>query len=818
MKRKIQPGNGSAGFLFFLQTVLIFFLPGPAARGQVWEPLGPDDSNWPYTGGINYLSSAISNQGLPYVIYMDRGVGDKASCRKFQGGKWVDVGQRGFSEGTVRFTSITIKDNGIPFVVYQENNQKATVKKFISGNWVNVGEPGFTETYALNTSIVVDDNGTPYVVYIDGFGPMDGAVSVKKFTTGQWTTVGLRQFSAGRAEAPSMAIDKNGTPYVVYQDWTANYKTVVKKFTGSSWMEVGNIDHFSYKETKIAINSNGVPFIAYQDETAGLIRVKKFSMGSWKDFGSATLPAAASGTVHLAFNNNGIPYVSYVSLLPESNYVKKFVADNWVEVGMPGEAGTLIGFDDQHIPYVFSETVRKLTNGQWKDLGTRYGFAAGSTANIAAATDGNGIPYMAFQDLANNGKATVMRFENGSWMNTGSAGFSADSAWYTSLAIKNNGVPFVVYKDKGYNGRATVKKFSNYSWRTVGLPGFSAGEVAYTSIAINNNSIPYVVYRDEGHGGKATVKKFSDGNWKNVGLPGFTPAAVTNTSIRMECGTVPWIVYRDQLSGNVELRKFQQGNWVELPSPGRASSGVDMVINEWGTPYLFFREYAYPRPLTVKYLTGDSWTTAGPPVETAENYEILNPQILLNAGSDPYVLYIKSGPVPPESFVTLEIKLKYFNGSEWVDIWPAGQGGIHVSATSFAFKHTGQLLVAYHQNNDRGMFAKIAEAPYYNPESNALNRMSQAGPEPSTSGKEISMNVYPNPVATNAAVYISLKNASRVGLRLSALNGQLIWAKEVSLPHGLSVLDLPVSQLNGGVYLLTAKTTDGRITNVRIIK
>lgn len=805
MKRKIQP-------------VLILLLIVQAVPAQVWQPLGPDDTNWPYTGGINYLSAAISGQGVPYVAYMDRGLGDKASCRKFQGGQWVDVGQRGFSEGTVAFTSIAIKDNGVPYVVYQENNQKASVKKFISGNWVNVGQPGFTESYALNTSIVLDDNGTPYVVYIDGYGPMAGAVSVKKFTTGQWTTVGQRQFSAGRAEAPSMAIDNNGTPYVVYQDWTANYKTVVKKFTGSNWAEVGNIDHFSYKETKIAINTNGVPFIAYQDETAGLIRVKKFNLGIWKDIGTSGLPAVVNGPVHLAINTPGTPYVSYVSYSPESNYVKKFTGGNWVEVGVPGEAGALIGFDGQHVPYVFSETVRKLTNGQWKDLGTRYGFSAGSAANVAAVMDGNGTPYVVYRDLANNGKATVMKYENGSWMNTGSAGFSADSAWYTSLAIKNNGVPFVVYKDKGSNGRATVKKFSNYSWRNVGLPGFSAGEVAYTSIVLNKNAVPYVVYKDLAYNGKATVRKFTDGSWKNVGPPGFTQAAVTNTLIRMECGTVPWIVYLDQLSGNVELRKFQQGNWVEIPSPGQSSSDVDMVINEWGTPYVFFREYAYPRPLTVKYLTGDTWTTAGPPVETAENFEFFNQQILLNAGSDPYVLYTKTGPVQPESFVTREISVKYFNGSDWADIWPAGQGGIHVSAASFAFKPTGQLFVAYHQNNGRGMFAKIAEAPYYNPASYARNSMSQTGPEPSTSGNEISMHVYPNPLVTNASVYISLNNASSVALRLSTLKGQLIWAKEVSLSQGLSVLDLPVSQLNGGVYLLTAKTTDGRITTVRIIK
>ncbi len=799
--------------LFILQCVLILLLLRPALTAQEWQSLGPDDADWPYLHGISYLSAAISGQGVPYVVYMDRGSGDKASCRKFQGGRWVDVGPRGFSEGTVSFTSIAIKDNGIPYVVYQENNSMATVKKFISGNWVNVGQPGFTESYALNTSIVIDGNGTPYVVYIDGYGPMAGAVTVKKFTTGQWTTVGQRQFSAGRAEAPSMAIDKNGIPYVVYQDWTDNYKTVVKKFTGSNWIEVGNIDHYGNEPTKLAINNNGVPFIAYYDETAGKVQVKKFRTGNWMNVGDPDFLPLGSGWIHLAINSNGIPFLTY-----QNKYVKKYTGGNWVDVGSQGEAGSLIGFDNQDIPYVFSETVRKLTNGQWKDLGTRYGFSAGSVASVAAATDGNGIPYVAYQDLANNGKATVMKYENGNWMNAGSPGFSTDSAWYTSMAIKNNGVPFVVYKDKGYHGRVTVKKFSNYSWRTVGLPGFSAGEVAYTSIAINSNAVPFVVYRDEGNGGKATVKKFTDGSWNNVGPAGFTPAGVTNTSMLMECGTVPWIIYRDELSGNVELRKFWQGSWKELPSPGRSGSGVDMAINDWGTPYVFYRETDGARNLIVKYFIADTWTTLGPPVEPGASYEFINQRILLNAGSDPYVLYIKSGPVHPESFVTQEIRVKYFNGSDWVDIWPAGQGGIHIWTTSFAFKPAGQLFVAYRHSYERGMFAKIAESPFSDPASFARNRLNEAITEQGIGEKPITINVIPNPVAGSASLYLSLDKESIITVTLTGMNGQLIWSKEVSLAKGFSVIDLPVSQLTSGVYLLTAKTKEGRMASVRIIK
>ena len=115
-----------------------------------------------------------------------------------------------------------------------------------------------------------------------------------------------------------------------------------------------------------------------------------------------------------------------------------------------------------------SGTVRKLTNGQWKDLGTRYGFSAGPVASVASVTDGSGIAYVAYQDLVNNGKATVMKYEYDSWVNTGIAGFSADSALYISIAIKNNGVPLVavsythldVYKRQlsGFNGKINAAK------------------------------------------------------------------------------------------------------------------------------------------------------------------------------------------------------------------------------------------------------------------------------------------------------------------------------------------------------------------------
>ena len=72
-----------------------------------------------------------------------------------------------------------------------------------------------------------------------------------------------------------------------------------------------------------------------------------------------------------------------------------------------------------------------------------------------------------------------------SWQVVGSPGFSAGRADYTSLAIDGSGVPYVAYQDWGNGGKATVMKYSGGAWATVGSAGFSAGEAAYTSLAID---------------------------------------------------------------------------------------------------------------------------------------------------------------------------------------------------------------------------------------------------------------------------------------------------------------------------------------------
>lgn len=805
----------SGSILVFYCTLSIFLHTDIVA--QSWQSLGPDDTDWPYLHGINYLSMDVSDNGKPYVAYMDRGMNDRATCRKFEDGRWVDAGSPGFSEGAVAFTSLALNNHNVPFIVYQDaaNGFRATVKKLVSGDWVNVGSPGFTASAVINTKLCFDSDGIPYVAYTDG--PLAGPVSVMKFTAGQWRVAGQKQISSGTAEAPSIATGMNGMPYVMYYDLTLR-KIVVKKLTAGNWIDAGDpydspVSALSSNQYQLAITHSGIPFIAFYNPETGNVIVRKFNQGVWSDAGLTGFPAMGPGSVYLAINNNGIPYVSYHDL-----YVKKFAGGIWQDAGIPGSGGGVLAIDGSGFPYIIADGVKKLTGGSWQDLGTRYGFGNPAAAVTVKVND-YGTPLVAYQDFGNFSKVTVKKFTNDGWQEVGLPGFSGDSATFISMAINKNGTPFVSYRDKANGQKVSVKKFSNGNWRYVGLPGFSAGEVSFTSIVISDDGIPYIIYRDEGMGGRAIVKKFRNNSWQQVGVPGSSSGKVTNTTILMECGSIPWIIYRDEASNRLITEKFMNGKWRDAGSPGVSAgelSGNSMAINEWGTAYVVFRESGATGRLVVKYLSGDNWIDAGPAVEDPGAYNIINATIILDPGSDPYVAYIRAGPVNPGVFVTWELVVKKFNGSDWVDIWPVDASGIKITSFSMSFSPAGNLLVVYNHQN-RGVFAKMAESCLGKPAVASAAKSENIQENNSTTDKSCSLQVFPNPVQQGSRILLFAEKETNVVLRLTDFQTKLIWMNTYRA-EGPMTIELPFTRLAAGVYILEAIFDGKEKRTIKIIK
>jgi hypothetical protein len=126
-----------------------------------------------------------------------------------------------------------------------------------------------------------------------------------------------------------------------------------------------------------------------------------------------------------------------------------------------------------------------LASSSWVSVGSER-FTAGEAGDLSFAIDSNDIPYVAFIDVANSDKATVMKYASGSWSIVGTAGFSADGIGFPKIAFNSSNEPYVSFQDGANSNKATVMKYNGSSWDIVGTAGFSTDRATYSSLAIDS--------------------------------------------------------------------------------------------------------------------------------------------------------------------------------------------------------------------------------------------------------------------------------------------------------------------------------------------
>ena len=219
---------------------------------------------------------------------------------------------------------------------------------------------------------------------------------------------------------------------------------------------------------------------------------------------------------------------------------------------------------------------------------------------------------MAYADIGQSGKATVMTFGSKAWSTVGSAGFSATMAGQIKIAVVDSTTDalYIAYQlpPGNTNKKVAVMTFKGGTWSIVGSTGFSAGRADDVSLALNPiTGAPYVAYTDWGNSMKATVMAFQGGAWSPLGPSGFSDGSAFRTSLALHpINGAPYVAYSDgATSSYVTVMTYDDHTWSPVGSPGFSAAGAQYISlalhATTGTPFVAYTDYGNSQLTVMKF-------------------------------------------------------------------------------------------------------------------------------------------------------------------------------------------------------------------------
>jgi len=239
-------------------------------NGGAWEEVGAGSASGGgisgKTGYFMQLSLAIAPDGTPYVVWEDPGSGDyEIYVRRWNGSVWEEVGAGSASGGGIsdndgrsRFPSITIALDGTPYIAWHDVQDSASqiasiyARRWNGSVWEEVGPhsasgDGISNTgSAYDPELAVASDGTLYLVWCDSSSG-NWEIYTRRWNGSAWEEIGASSASgvgisanSDRSVAPSLAMERDGTPYVAWENYRDGaYEIYVRRWNGESWEEVG---------------------------------------------------------------------------------------------------------------------------------------------------------------------------------------------------------------------------------------------------------------------------------------------------------------------------------------------------------------------------------------------------------------------------------------------------------------------------------------------------------------------------------------------------------------------------------------------------
>jgi hypothetical protein len=423
----------------------------------------------------------------------------------------------------------------------------------------------------------------------------------------------------------------------------------------------------------------------------------------------------------------------------------------------------------------------------WETVGTE-GFTSGDV-QYGCMDVYNGTPYIAYKDVANGSKCTVMRFNGTSWVFLGIQAFTPGIAREQSIAIdQQNGDVYVEYSDATVN-KIVVSKFNdnNGVWAPLGPNGYasSPGEF-YQQIKIDNG-IPYLVYG----GYQASLKQYTDGTptgtWGAISAPVISMSQAWFTRMAVD-GSDQYVIYSDMASaGKATVAKVNASGVTAVGGVlGFTTGGIGYadITMDGSTPYISYQDSLVGRKISVMKFNGTSWDYVGSQGLSSGNVE--NNRILVY-NSIPYIAFHDESDG--------NIHVQKFDGTNWVSVGSAvSNGQVYLNDMVINDDH---VFIAYRDAENFGGKMTVKKFDLNAP--NGVNEFT-----------EMKLNIYPNPVQNE--LFFELDNVEFTEMTILDYSGRVV--KSIT---NNTVNSIDVSDLNQGIYILKVITENGFSTN-RFVK
>ena len=334
------------------------------------------------------------------------------------------------------------------------------------------------------------------------------------FAQYEWNYVGEAGFSAGSVSFVDVELDIGGMPYVIFTDAGDNNEQKTYRFYQESWVGAGGGTNPPHLHNSLAIGANNYPLISSFGESFAELEVY-FIVSINSQTGTivqgANYPTNSGNPItgctmnSVMVYDNGVAYVAHgtssnsINVWRNNNYLS--TSSNWSSEQVIGGGGSL-GFS-YDVKFGKSVTAWSRANNSGKlsisldDYGinndeiTFDGLSDSNAIDIAVEVSDNLEYFVAFKDVANGGKASVLKFDGvDTWNYLGGAGFTSSQASFIDITTDISGTPYIVYQDASAAGRLSVQKYNqaNDEWEFIGQEGFTDGVGSYCKIEIDNSN------------------------------------------------------------------------------------------------------------------------------------------------------------------------------------------------------------------------------------------------------------------------------------------------------------------------------------------